>query len=647
MTPEAAAERDARRSRRTVTRSERDAPVRALLEDESRAARERNNEAKHARASSAPEAEVRVTGFRSLMPLLRGAMIRLHPDAAAARAPEGRDNAEEALRNLLRAMGALEVLAVEPAGTVAELTESLRRRRPGAVEDRPPSAPGSPVLGTSLLGQLPIEVKVWTASGEDRTVRLRASASLVAATKVAERAAVDAARAGRRPSTAQIGLAGAGSPDDGSGAVAGPETTLLLGPAVVDSVALASPAVRARWLEAAREFVARLGAALELPKLADAPTRLASPVRRLLHAPADDPGAVGFGTRHVPEAARIGLQGRRRNLSPAERIAKATDARPAQSLGKVYPNPVQPLDQGLVTEPRVVDETVARMTSPEVLEPSLVDDARFQAGARTLTVVLYHYFEALQLPDPFWRLVRLVIGVGYDWVPSTRTVYLPWDMRTREAATYLRDLAPGMLAELRRQTRDDMRSEQSRREEGEAASELRHEVQRQGRARERRAREAGRGRSPWAGEWGAEPAGREGGGGGSDGEEGEGAAGEGRMAAGGSGGGQADAAGPSPAAARRADAEESDAERSEALMRGRPAGGGGRGGHPGVEADGEEGGAAGDAGFANPRVEDLLRSVVREQARGPRRGGGGAARRKGEQVSRLDRAAMAHGWSRA
>ncbi|CAE7341299.1 unnamed protein product [Symbiodinium sp. KB8] len=592
--PEEAAIRERQRKERVMTPSVAENPTRAMMMDMSKAARERNARRAVDSRKGMPGEEIRVTGFRSLLPVLRRAMVRLHPDAAAGRVGSSggaaaREAAEESLRSLLRGMAALEILAAEPAGTVAELADSLKRRKDAQPEEGQ-TLRGEAARGTSLLGPQTVSVTIPAdrARSEPVTVTLEVSAGLVAATKRSEEAAIAAAKAGRKPVTAVISAAASDADADGGSAGAGDagslapagggDSELLLSPAVVEGAALPAPGVRARWLRAAQRFVTSLATALQLgPSVAPA-LRMSSPVKRLLAAPLAS-GTGGGGTvgdmaaERVPGAAAVGLEARRRNrLSPIEQMLQTTDNRPAQSLGKVYPNPRQPLDQMPLTPRERMDEVVQRLTSPDRLSSAFVGDANFAAGTRTLTAVLYTYFEALQLADPFWALARVVIGAGYAWEPRTLTVYLPWSMHSREAGAFLRDLAPTLLARARAASKDDLRAGRLRGDVDKAEAELRTELRRQEHARARRERERSAGRaSPWAGEW-----------------EGAGSAAEEED-------GFAEAAGHGLEGAGDVDeGEESDADRAAAFAQAAGGGGGaGRGASAGTK------GALGDDGEAD------------------------------------------------
>ncbi|KAA0149922.1 hypothetical protein FNF31_07129 [Cafeteria roenbergensis] len=698
--PEEAAIRERQRKERVMTPSVAENPTRAMMMDMSKAARERNARRAVDSRKGMPGEEIRVTGFRSLLPVLRRAMVRLHPDAAAGRVggsggAAAREAAEESLRSLLRGMAALEILAAEPAGTVAELADSLKRRKDAQPEEGQ-TLRGEAARGTSLLGPQTVSVTIPAdrARSEPVTVTLEVSAGLVAATKRSEEAAIAAAKAGRKPVTAVISAAASDADADGGSAGAGDagslapagggDSELLLSPAVVEGAALPAPGVRARWLRAAQRFVTSLATALQLgPSVAPA-LRMSSPVKRLLAAPLAS-GTGGGGTvgdmaaERVPGAAAVGLEARRRNrLSPIEQMLQTTDNRPAQSLGKVYPNPRQPLDQMPLTPRERMDEVVQRLTSPDRLSSAFVGDANFAAGTRTLTAVLYTYFEALQLADPFWALARVVIGAGYAWEPRTLTVYLPWSMHSREAGAFLRDLAPTLLARARAASKDDLRAGRLRGDVDKAEAELRTELRRQEHARARRERERSAGRaSPWAGEWeGAGSAAEDaadrarrhraetGSATGGDGDDAEAAEAEAETAAAAAGrheeeDGFAEAAGHGLEGAGDVDeGEESDADRAAAFAQAAGGGGGaGRGASAGTKgALGDDGEA--DEGWGQPapgwgdaasgwgRGEGLsariLSTLAAKQEQASRRKRRRPARGSGE----VRHAAQAHEWYR-
>jgi len=49
------------------------------------------------------------------------------------------------------------------------------------------------------------------------------------------------------------------------------------------------------------------------------------------------------------------------------------------------------------------------------------------------------HFDAVFAHHPFWSIATIVLARNYDFIPDTMTLYLPFDMRTREAAEYIRD----------------------------------------------------------------------------------------------------------------------------------------------------------------------------------------------------------------
>jgi hypothetical protein len=456
---EVAAEEEAARVK-VQTPSPASDPARHFLGQLNKAVRARNAARTRASKPREDKAQVEAVGFRSLMPLLRKAMVRLHPDAVAASGDgSAKSRAETSMRTLLRVLGALEVLAADPAGTVGELENAMRRRRAGVIAE----ASSSHVRGSALLGGRKVTLDVAGGS-----VELEAPADLLAATRRSEQRAIKAAESGQKPTTAALREGG---------------ELLLLSEGVLEGAVLVSPGLRARWLELAAGFTVSICQALELPGVIDASVRLSGTVARLLkHGGSDAEPEGGRKRALVPEAARIGLEGarNRERMNERELVMRAIVDRPAQSLGKIFPNPRQPLDQERLSDARTRDEVVDLLVlRPGRVSASFVGDEKFRVGRKTLVVVLHEFFEALQLFDPHWLLVRFVIGAGYDWEASTSTVYLPWDMKTREAAAFLRDLAPELLSTARTRAKEDLAAARRRRGDLDEVRRLRKELHRQ------------------------------------------------------------------------------------------------------------------------------------------------------------------------
>jgi hypothetical protein len=463
-------------------------------------------------------------------------MIRLHPDVVAAKA-RGADKehhagiADASMRDLLRVVAALEVLAVEPAGTQAELEQAMQRRKSTGGASAGHGRSKDWVRGTALLGATsklsirgPAAAKAGAAldaatasrssaaGWADEVIEVSIPASLLHATKASEEHAHKQEMQGIKPDVAVLSSPG----HEEHGVAPTPENTVIVGAAVVESATLCAPSLRAKWLELATRFASELCTALGIDGVTSSTLRITKTVKALASrgtAQGTATGPAADAARRLPQAERVGLEARaRRKLSQVQAMLDATDHRTPHSLGKIRPNPWQPLDQERVTTAEERDSRIAGLISHDRLSFAFIEQDRFRTGRDALVAVLYQHFEAIQLQDPFWSLAKFVIAAGYHWEPSQLTVYLPWNAHTRELASYLRDLAPTVLAEARRQSRNDLRSSQHRKEADSITRGLQEELERQQRVRARRQAEANKGaegggrdaterQTPWAGQW--------------------------------------------------------------------------------------------------------------------------------------------------
>lgn len=682
-TPESVAAVAEASKRRVIPPSPVSDPTRYHLEQANAAVRARNVERTQARpvagqAASSANIE-RVTGFRSLMPFLRKAMVRLHPDvvAAQARGAEREHDstaADSSMRDLLRIVGALEVLSAEPAGTQAELQMAMQRRRAtgdGSVPNGAPRPRGRSrdwVRGSALLGAVgklrvvvPAAARVSSllnrgdralrrgtstvvaaaasaASWQDVVIEIDVPPSLMQATKMSEEAAHQQELQGTKPATAVLSTPG----HEEHGTTAAPQNTVVLGAAIVENATLCTPSLRARWLYLATQFTTELCTALGIDGVAPSTFRLSKTVKAIAAQGAGTvtaTGPAGDAARRMPQAGRLGLEARaRRRVSQVQLIIEATDHRTPHSLGKIRPNPWQPLDQERVTTPEERDQRIAVLTSDSRLSSAFIDEDRFCAGKDSLVVVLYQHFEAIQLQDPFWSLAKFVIAAGFNWEPSQLTIYVPWNANSRQIAAYLRDMAPTVLVEARRQSRDDLRASRHLEETDDIARGLERELSRQERVRARRQKEAeARARSggrsapsPWAGEW-------------------DGKGGVGVVAP------ASDSEGTPSSAFTSVQSEESDASESdEARLRA-------FGACSAQAADGDEAdegdvfGSRAESGVAvSPLSSRVLAALARQQQQGgpSRRSEFDAASHAGDgrpprRTPRMDRHAFESGWERA
>ena len=117
------------------------------------------------------------------------------------------------------------------------------------------------------------------------------------------------------------------------------------------------------------------------------------------------------------------------------------------SQGQWMTGSATPLHQASHLSPKQLDAAVGRFVTRSVSCSGLTPAQQASAIAR-FTGLCTRHFAALKLHELPWKRVRVVLGSAYLAVPSTFTLYVPWNFRDAQCIAFVQRHYPSMATTL-------------------------------------------------------------------------------------------------------------------------------------------------------------------------------------------------------